>query len=185
MSWINEVDEEDAEGALKRMYKKIGSTRGKVSNIMKVHSLNPAAMKAHMDLYLSVMFKNSTLSREEGEMIAVVVSSANGCAYCVNHHAEALKHYWRDDERVERFSDDYTKVELSDEYAIMLDYAKKLTEQPDSMVEDDIQSLRDAGSQDDDILNIALVTAYFNFVNRIALGLGVEFYKEEVEGYEY
>ncbi|MGM0510932.1 MAG: peroxidase-related enzyme, partial [Thermoplasmatota archaeon] len=41
------------------------------------------------------------------------------------------------------------------------------------------------GFGDDDILNIDLVASYFNFVNRIALGLGVEFLPEEVKGYDY
>jgi len=185
MSWISEIDEEDAEGALKKIYGRIAGKRGKVSNIMKVHSLNPGAMRAHMDLYLSVMFKDSSLTREEGEMIAVVVSAANGCEYCTMHHAEALNHYWRDEAKVMQLAEDHTEVELSKEHSLMVDYAKKLTELPDSMEEEDVQTLRSAGFSDEDILNIVLVTGYFNFVNRIALGCGVDVSEEEMKGYEY
>ncbi|MDQ3522084.1 MAG: carboxymuconolactone decarboxylase family protein, partial [Gemmatimonadota bacterium] len=63
-------------------------------------SLHPAAMQAHMDLYMAVMFQRSGISREERELIAVVVSAANRCAYCVSHHAAALNAYWKDQERV-------------------------------------------------------------------------------------
>ena len=74
MSWIQEVDVTDATGKLKQVYKEIEEKRGKISNIMKIHSLNPDAMKDHMDLYLTLMFGSSGLSREEREFIAVTVS---------------------------------------------------------------------------------------------------------------
>jgi len=53
------------------------------------------------------------------------------------------------------------------------------------MVETDVQQLRDRGLADEDILTINLIASYFNFVNRIALGLGVAFTSDEVERYEY
>ncbi len=65
MSWIQEVDVTDATGKLKQVYKDIEEKRGKIYNIMKIHSLNPDAMKDHMDLYLTLMFGSSGLSREE------------------------------------------------------------------------------------------------------------------------
>ncbi|MEF8874725.1 MAG: peroxidase-related enzyme [Candidatus Thermoplasmatota archaeon] len=185
MSWIEEIEIDEAEGKLKRIYDEIENTRGKLSKIMKVHSLNPGAMEAHMDLYLSVMFEDSTLTREEGEMIAVVVSQANGCKYCVEHHSEALDHYWRDEEKVSALADDHIKLDLSEKHHTMLDFAEKLTEAPDSIAEEDVESLKNDDFSDQDILNIVLVTGYFNFVNRIALGLGLDVHEEEVGGYEY
>ena len=53
------------------------------------------------------------------------------------------------------------------------------------MVEDDAQKLKDAGLTDNEILSITLVTSYFNFVNRNAMALGVEFSEEEMKGYKY
>ncbi len=185
MSWIDEIEKEDAQGELKDIYDELMESRGNVSNILKVHSLNPGAMKAHLDLYMSVMFKDSSLSRKESEMIAVVVSAANGCEYCVEHHVEALNHYWRDEERVRLLAEDYEKTEVDDRYKVMLGFAKKLTEEPHKMVEDDVDKLKDEGFSHQDVLNITLVTGYFNFVNRIALGLDVEPQEEEVKGYEY
>lgn len=95
MPWITVVDENDAEGELKHVYDdEIAGARGKVSNIMRVQSLNPASMRAHIDLYVTVMFRNSSLSRPDCELLAAVVSSLNACDYCVSHHAEALRAYW-------------------------------------------------------------------------------------------
>jgi len=55
MSWIHIIDEADSSGKLKEIYDDIEKKRGKISNIMKIHSLNPDAMKNHMELYLSCL----------------------------------------------------------------------------------------------------------------------------------
>ena len=67
----------------------------------------------------------------------------------------------------------------------MLEYAIKLTKMPDKIEKSDIDKLRNSGFSDEDILNINLICCYFNFVNRIALGLGVELSEEEIKGYKY
>ena len=56
MSWIHEIDEAHADGALAQIYQRLVRERGKVANILKVHSLNPGAMDAHPTLYMSIMF---------------------------------------------------------------------------------------------------------------------------------
>ena len=63
----------------------------------------------------------------------------------------------------------------------MLDYAVKLTLEPWAMRESDVQTLREAGFTDGDILDIAQVVGYFAFVNRIADGLGVRVEPEKWE----
>lgn len=142
-------------------------------------------MQAHMDLYLSVMFQRSGVKRPEREMLAVVVSGLNNCSYCVNHHAEALNFYWKDRERVNRFVADYRQADVSPRQMAMLDHAVKLTRNPGEMSESHLQPLRDAGFSDADILDITLIVSYFNFVNRMANGLGVDFSEDEVRGYQY
>ena len=87
MSWIEEIEVDAADGKLADIYAKLIKQRGKVANILKVHSLNPTAMGNHLDLYMTLMFGKSGLSRREREAIAVVVSASNNCAYCVRHHA--------------------------------------------------------------------------------------------------
>ena len=62
-------------------------------------------------------------------------------------------------------------------------HAEKLTTAPGAMTESDLGELRAVGLSDKDILDLTLVTSYFNFVNRIALGLGVTFSAEEMSGY--
>jgi uncharacterized peroxidase-related enzyme len=81
MAWINTIEPEDADDALKAEYEKAMERCGRVFNIVKVQSLNPETLRASMDLYVSAMHQPSGLSRAEREMLATVVSWANHCFY--------------------------------------------------------------------------------------------------------
>ena len=185
MAWIDTIDADDATGDLRELYDEIVDSRGKLSNILRVHSLNPDALQAHMALYDTLLFGSSGLRRATREAIAVVVSAANGCAYCTRHHGEALNAYWKDAARVDQLADDHTQLDLDAKLRAALDHAVALTRSPDGTSEADIEALRDAGWADRDVLDITLITAYFNFVNRIANGLGVAFTEDEATGYNY
>jgi len=185
VAWIEVMLEEKAQGELAEVYRRIAGSRGKVANIMRVQSLNPDSMRVHLDLYLAVTFGPSGLSRNERELIAVVVSEVNGCAYCVAHHGEALCHYWQDRERVEQAARDFLGLELPERTRRILAYAKKLTCAPHEMKEGDVRRLREVGLSDREILDVNLIVSYFNFVNRIALGLGVELSPDDISGYRY
>ena len=183
MAWIDEIEADDAEGRLAELYAELVEKRGKVSNILKVHSLQPEALSGHLDLYMAVMFGQSGLSRAEREAIAVVVSAANDCEYCVNHHLEALRRYIDDEDTLALLSTADGLETLEPRLSNMVRHAEKLTTAPQAMTESDLGELRAVGLSDRDILDITLVTAYFNFVNRIALGLGVSFDADELTGY--
>jgi len=183
MSWIDEVELDAADGKLKEVYAELAAKRGKVSNILKVQSLNPAAMGNHLDLYMTLMFGKSGLSRAEREAVAVVVSATNECTYCVQHHAESLRHYIDDDETLDMLMNADGLETLEPRLSNIVRHAEKLTSAPSAMTEVDLGELRAVGLSDRDILDLSLVVSYFNFVNRIALGLGVAFSAEEISGY--
>ncbi len=185
MAWIRVIDETEAQGKLKECYEGIKEARGKVANIMKVHSLQPEAMMAHSNFYKTIMFGSSELSRRQRELLATVVSALNGCAYCVRHHAEALRAYIKDESFIEQVQRDYTQASLDSKDRAMLNYAHKLTRNPAHVIREDIEQLQRAGFGDEEILSINLITGYFNFVNRVALGLGIDFSEEEAKGYRY
>jgi uncharacterized peroxidase-related enzyme len=81
MAWIKVVEPEEATGELKQEYDAAARRAGKVFNILKVQSLNPATLQASMQMYRATMFGPSGLSRAEREMLATVVSWANHCFY--------------------------------------------------------------------------------------------------------
>ncbi|MBI5303417.1 MAG: carboxymuconolactone decarboxylase family protein [Chloroflexi bacterium] len=80
MAWIQMIDEADARGELAEMYKRETSGWG-IDHILKVHSLNPASLNAHLVVYRTLMYGKSGLSRIQREMIGTVVSALNHCEY--------------------------------------------------------------------------------------------------------
>lgn len=185
MPWIEVTPPEEAAGELREVYDEVLSRRGKLSNIMAIQSLLPGMIRPHLDLYMALMFSRSGLSRAEREMVAVHVSVRNGCEYCTRHHAEALKAYWKGDGRVEQLERGEVPENLSPREREMLAYAERLTREPAAVAAADVDRLREVGLSDADVLNLNAVVSYFNFVNRVAEGLGVEVSEEEMAGYRY
>lgn len=183
MSWIEEIEIDEAEGKLAEIYATLIRQRGKVSNILKAHSLNPDAMGGHLNLYMTLMFGRSGLSRAEREAVAIVVSANNDCQYCVIHHAEALKRYIDDEETLGMLKNADGLETLEPRLSNIVRHAEKLTTAPGAMTESDLGELRAVGLDDRDILDLTLIVGYFNFVNRIAMGLGVTYSTDEISGY--
>ncbi|MBC8514572.1 peroxidase-related enzyme [bacterium] len=184
MPFIKIISQEDAGPLLSAIYKGVSGERGRVSNVLMIQSLDPPSLKGHLDLYKAVMFSREGLSRREREVAAVAVSVANRCPYCVAHHGAALRTLapLELSEGLENgaLPDDLTPRELA-----IVAFAKEQTSAPVadlSLVEE----LRKVGLDDLEVLQVAEVVAYFNFVNRIVLSLGVSLDGDAgVEGYRY
>lgn len=173
MSWIDEIDVGDAGGRLDTASAGPTKGRGRGFGILRAQSLNPAALGDHLDLYATLMFGKSGLSRLEREAIAVVVSATNECGYCVREHRESLAHFLDDEETLELLGSADGLETLEPRLSNIVRHAEKLTSAPSAMTESDLGELRAVGLSDRDILDLTLVVAYFNLVNRIVLGLGV------------
>lgn len=185
MAYIETIKPSEAVGPLKEIYDNLVKTRGKIAEVHKIQSLNPEALVAHMELYMAVMFGKSPLKRYQREMIGVVTSAANRCEYCINHHEQALLAYWKEKDKTRLLITDRSELELSETDHLLCDLAEKLTMNLNQDYSDDIKTLQKAGLEDRVILDAVQVIAYFNFVNRMVLGLGVEFTEEEMKGYKY
>lgn len=81
MTYIKTIEPDEASGELLEAFGKVADARGAVANILKIHSVSPRVMLAHLDLYRQLMFGRSELTRVEREMIAVAVSVTNQCHY--------------------------------------------------------------------------------------------------------
>lgn len=180
-AWIRVVEPAEAEGELKAVYEATVGKRGALAAVHKIHSLHPETLTAHMVLYMELLFGQSPLTRREREAIAVAVSRTNGCPYCVAHHSEALSRYEKSPDALAAIRDGRWNA-LDKRTARLCQYAEKLTRNPASVREADVVLLRDSGLDDRSILDAAQIAAYFNFVNRLVLGLGVGL---ESDGGEY
>ena len=186
MTFIKVIQHHEAEGKLLEIYEDLISKRGKLAEVHKIQSLNPESIVNHMDLYLTIMFGRSPLKRYQREMIAVIVSGANQCEYCTIHHGDALNHFWKDKNKVDQLARDFYSIELNQEDQALCELAQDLTLKPFAITEDrHIKLLKALNFEDRAILDATLVISYFNFVNRMVMGLGVDVEEEGGKGYEY
>lgn len=178
MPWIKTVAPDEAEGELQEVYRAIAGARGGVADVHRIQSLNVRALRAHLELYKAVVFARSTLSRVARERIAVVVSAANRCAYCVAHHGETLRQLRDEPAVVEALSSGAIPNELSPAERALLQWARQAAREPSDCSEAAVAELRALGFDDRAVLDAALTVAYFSFVNRLVLLLGVEVEKD-------
>ncbi len=186
MARIEVIQYDQAEGRLKEIYDEIISKRKQLAEVHKIQSLRPESIVKHMELYMEIMFTRSDLSRAEREMIAVVVSVCNECTYCMTHHGEALNNYWKDEEKLANFKNDFSSVGLNPRELSLCAFAKELTLRPGKHEEMDYtRELKNQGITESGVLDAVLVVAYFNFVNRIVLSLNIELEESAGKGYDY
>lgn len=179
MSWIKKISYKDAKGKLKKLYEKVKGPENQIDNILKVNSLRPNTLEAHMRMYKNVLhhFENE-LPKWFLETLGLYTSILNGCNYCIKHHFAGLKRLLDDDKRAnnirnaleeEAFEEAFTPQEVK-----MLEYARLLTQDPAKITEEHIEELRNKGYDDGKILEANQVISYFSYANRTALGLGVD-----------
>ena len=177
-AWIHMIADEDAYPTLKQMLDKVRTPHGTVDNVMRVHSLRPHTMEGHVVLYRSVLHNpDNVLPFWFLEVVASYTSILNKCDYSLTHHFTNARRLIADDTRADaidvalragRPEDVFSGKELA-----LLTYAGKLTTSVGEFVEADILTLREAGCDDGEILEVNQVCAYFNYSNRLLNGLGV------------
>lgn len=153
---------------LRPYWQKCRDKLGMVPNVLKAWSLRPDKLRTFIASYNELMLGPSGLSKLEREMIAVAVSSANRCYYCLVAHGAAVRQLSGDPQLGEMMVMNYRVAELPPRQRAMLDFAVKLTETPHLVTAADRQALRDLAFSDADIFDIAEVAGFFNMTNRVA-----------------
>lgn len=141
---------------------------GFLPNVLEIYSFDAAKLRAFVDMYNDLMFGDSSLSTLEREMIAVVVSAANRCYYCLTAHGQAVRQLSGDPSLGEALVMNYRVAQVTRRQRAMLDFAHRLTVAPAETGAAERRALRRAGFSDRDIWDICAVTAFFNMTNRIA-----------------
>ena len=146
---------------------------GMAPNVLTTYTGSPQKFRNFSQFYNQLMLdkETTTLSPLDREMIAVVVSAANRCYYCLVAHGQAVRALSGDPQLGEMMVMNYRVAELPARQRVMLDFAWKLTTTPFDIGDPDRATLREAGFSDGDIFDITDVVAFFNYINRMAHGL--------------
>ncbi len=153
---------------LKAIWAKCVEKLGFVPNVFSTYSLKPQRLRNFMAMYNEIMLAKSGLTKLEREMIAVVVSSANRCYYCLVAHGAAVRMMSGDAELGEMMALNYRVAKIDPRQRAMLDFTWKLTTTPNLVDDADRDGLRAHGLSNDDIFDLAETVAFFNLSNRMA-----------------
>jgi uncharacterized peroxidase-related enzyme len=141
---------------------------GFLPNVLAAYSFDQTKLRAFVNFYNDLMLGESGLSKLEREMIAVVVSSANRCYYCLTAHGAAVRELSGDPQLGEMLVMNWRVAKLDRRQRAMLEFAHRLTVAPAEVGDDDRAALRKAGFDEREIWDVASVTGFFNFTNRLA-----------------
>ena len=153
---------------LQVLWRKCVEKLGFVPNVFSTYSLKPKRLRNFMAMYNDIMLSDSGLSKLEREMVAVVVSSANRCYYCLVAHGAAVRQLSGDPELGEMMALNYRVAKLDTRQRAMLDFAWKLTTTPNLIDDADRDGLRAVGLTNEDMFDLSETVAFFNRSNRMA-----------------
>lgn len=154
---------------IQEVFKKCTEKLGLIPNVLVAYLWNPAKLRNFMSMYNQLMLAPCGLSKLEREMVAVVVSSANSCYYCMVAHGQAVRQLSNDPQLGEMMVMNYRVADLDHRQRTMLDFAWKLTTTPHLVIHEDREKLKAAGFSNEDIFDLADTVSFFNMSNRLAI----------------
>ncbi len=154
---------------------------GFVPNVFLALAHRPAEWRAFMAFHDALLLKTSgSLSKGDREMIITATSAANHCLYCVVAHGAILRIYEKKPLVADQVATNHRKADITPRQRAMLDFAMKVCKNSHEVEEADFAALRPHGLSDEDIWDIAAITAFFGLSNRLANVIGMrpndEFY---------
>ena len=143
---------------------------GFVPNVFLTLARRPAEWRAFFAYHDALMLReDSGLTKGEREMIVTTTSAANHCLYCVVAHGAILRIYEKKPLVADQVAINYRKADISQRHRAMLDFAMKVCLHSDEIADADFAPLHAHGFSDEDIWDIASITAFFGLSNRIAI----------------
>lgn len=172
MSFVGLVSEEEASPAVKQLYEQVQQQFGFLPNYFQALGRSAEVVNAHLALGEAVA-RDGALSQTLKEQIGMVVSGLNTSSYCIAIHMEMLRKLGVEKKLGKKLATDYENAPVEEKVKALFRFADKLTRKPEEMKKADAEALRAAGWEDAAIFETVLAVSWFNFINRISLGLGL------------
>jgi uncharacterized peroxidase-related enzyme len=172
ISWYPVPNDEELPDDLGKLFAKARSTIGFVPNVFRAYAFRPDRMRAWFSHFKQLHVPTENLSVSDREMIAVVVSMANGCLYCLTAHGAALREALGDPVLADRITMDWRRAGLDERRSAICEYAEKITLHPVETSESDITRLLALGLTREEVWDVAEISAMYNFTNRLAMATG-------------
>lgn len=149
-----------------------------VPNVFFALAHRPEEFRAFLAYNNALMNKESGLTPAEKEMMIIAFSNYNGCTYCVMSHGAKLRMITGEPTIAEPIAVNYKEADITPRQKAIIEFAMKVTKDAKSIEEEDFKTLNDHGLSNEDIWDIAGITAFFNLSNRMMDFLSVTADKE-------
>lgn len=141
---------------------------GFIPNVFLTLAHRPDEFRAFFAYHDALMEKPGNLTKAEREMIVVATSNVNQCQYCVIAHGAILRIRAKNPLIADQVATNYRKADISDRQKAMLDFAMKVSQSAHLVGEADFETLKRHGFTEDDMWDIAGISAFFGMSNRLA-----------------
>ena len=148
--------------------------RNDVKNLIDLRAAYQEPLQKLRPYTDALMRGDAPLTAGERELIAAYVSGVNSCRYCYGVHSRVAERFGIDSSLFEQMMADVDNAPINDRLKPILNYAKKLTEEPSKLTQADADAVYQAGWDDQGLFYTVAVCAYFNMLNRIVEGFGFE-----------
>ena len=159
---------DDLPDDLREMILAVQEKAGFVPNVFLTLAHRPDELRAFMAYHDALMLREGGLTPADREMIVVATSGANNGQYCVVAHGAILRIRTKQPPIADQVAINYRKADITPRQMAMLDFALKVAKESHSVGEEDFNTLRGHGFSDEDIWDIAGITAFFGMSNRMA-----------------
>jgi uncharacterized peroxidase-related enzyme len=141
---------------------------GFVPNVFLAYAHRPDECRAFFAMHDALMLREGNLTKADKEMIVVAISGGNSCLYCVVAHGAILRILSKQPLVADQVAINYLKADITARQRAMLEFAMKVNKESHQITDDDFKALRSHGFDDEDIWDIAGITAFFGLSNRMA-----------------
>ena len=141
---------------------------GFIPNVFLVLAHRPEEFRAFFAYHDALMDRPGNLTKAEREMIVVATSNLNQCQYCVVAHGAILRIRAKDPLIADQVAVNYRKADITDRQKAMLDFAVRVSTEAQKVSESDFATLKSHGFTEEDIWDIAAISAFFGLSNRLA-----------------
>ena len=171
MAFIRTVAVSEAEGKLLEIYQEDQKTKGYVANHTSAFSLRPEVYRAWQNLLSSI---RSNMRLRRFELVTLAAAQALKCTYCMLAHGSILRKNFFGPSELAAIARDFRSAGLPEEEVTLMEFAQKVTLEPNQITPQDFDLLRKKGLSDQEILDVVLAVTARNFMSKTLDALGAE-----------
>ena len=162
MAFIELPDMEGVDESIKKQFDKAKATTGEVGETVRILAIRPDILEMTNKMVKTLLISQTELDQQTKEWLAILISVENGCAMCVGEHTRIAKMLGINEEEIESVLNSIENADLPEKQKKLLQFCMKSAKNSYKVVQKDLESLKEVGYSDSQILEAVAIVGYFN-----------------------